>query len=418
MYRYDPRMIPTPSQFAHHWAIDPAVCFLNHGSFGGTPRQVLARQDALRAQMEAETIKFFVEDFFDLMDRARKALAGFLHCNWEDFAPIPNATIAVATVLDSLVDAGRIGKGDELLINEHEYPACQNNFRRAARRCGASVVTAAIPFPCPSPAAAAEAVMSRVTPRTKLVLLSHVTSPTGIILPIEQLVADLERRGIITLVDGAHAPGMVPGLNLTTLNASFYTANCHKWICSPKGSAFLHVRKDMQAITRPLALSNNAEKPKAGRSQFLTEFDFQGTADYTPFMTIPAAIEFMSGLLPGGFDAVMQHNHRLCLAGRDLICRELGITPPAPDSMIGSISTMILPPHDEATRTRLAQRPSKYHDAIQDALLSRFRVQVPFWGLAGKPERFLRISAQLHNSMEQYEYLAQAVKVLLAEERG
>ena len=126
-------MLPTPSQFAHHWAIDPTVCFLNHGSFGGTPRQVLAHQDALRAQMEAETIKFFVEDFFDLMDQARKALATFLHGSWEDFAPIPNATIAVATVLDSLVDAGRIGKGDELLINEHEYPACRAPLRGLRR---------------------------------------------------------------------------------------------------------------------------------------------------------------------------------------------------------------------------------------------------------------------------------------------
>jgi isopenicillin-N epimerase len=367
--------------------------------------------------MEAETIKFFVEDFFDLMDHARKALGTFLHCDWRDLAPVPNATVAVATVLDSLVDAHRIGPGDELLINEHEYPACQNNFRRAAKRSGASIVTASIPFPCPSASAAAQALLDRVTPRTKLVLLSHVTSPTGLVLPIAAMVKELESRGIMTLVDGAHAPGMVPGLNLSELGAAFYTANCHKWICSPKGSAFLHVRKDLQEIVRPLALSNNAERPKAGRSQFLTEFDFQGTADYTAFMAISSAIDFMSSVLPGGFAAVMKHNHELCISGRNTICRVLEIEPPAPDDMIGSISTMILPPHDEATRVRLAQRPSRYHDAIQDEMLAKFRVQVPFWGLSGKPERFLRISAQLHNSPAQYEYLAEAVRVLLAQER-
>jgi isopenicillin-N epimerase len=367
--------------------------------------------------MEAEPIRFFVEEFMELMDTARKALGGFLSCNWQDFAPIPNATIAVATVLDSLVDSGRIAPGDELLINEHEYPACQNNFRRAARRAGAKVVTASLPFPCESPAAAADALMDRVTSKTRLVLLSHVTSPTGIILPVESLVRELNSRGIHTLVDGAHAPGMVESLNLGTLGAAFYTANCHKWICSPKGSAFLYVREDLQAEVRPLALSNNAEKPKAGRSQFLTEFDFQGTADYTAFMAIPKAIEFMSSLLPGGFIEVMRRNHALCIEGRNIVCSELGIKPTAPDSMLGSICTMILPPHDEATRARIMLRPSRYHDAIQDEMLRKYRIQVPFWGLAGKPERFLRISAQVYNSVEQYRYLAGAVKDLLAAER-
>jgi isopenicillin-N epimerase len=409
-------MLPAPSEHARHWAIDPEVCFLNHGSFGGTPLVVMQAQDAMRARMERETIRFFVEDFSPLMDRARVALANFLSCRWEDLAPIPNATVAVATVLDSLVECGRIAKGDELLTNEHEYPACQNSLRRAAKRSGAKVVTASIPFPCPSPKAAADAILSKVSPRTRVVLLSHVTSPTGLILPVESIVRDLESRGVMTLIDGAHAPGMVPGLDLGRLGASFYTANCHKWICSPKGSAFLHVRADMQEFIRPLALSNNAEKPKPGRSQFLTEFDFQGTGDYTPFMCIPEAIEFMSHVIPGGFPAVMRHNHELCLAGRDLLCRELGMTPPAPDEMIGTICTMILPPHDEATRMRLAARPSKYHDAIQDEMLRRFRIQVPFWFLAGKPDRFVRISAQLHNSPAQYEYLAESLKTLLREE--
>jgi isopenicillin-N epimerase len=410
-------MLPAPSEFARHWAIDPGICFLNHGSFGGTPRAVMAAQDALRARMEAETIRFFVQDFSGLVDRARRSLAAFLHCQWDDLAPVPNATVAVATVLDSLIDEGLIAPGDELLTNDHEYPACQNNLRRAARRSGAKVVIAELPFPCPSAEAMIDGVLAKVTSRTRLALLSHVTSPTGLVMPVERLVPELERRGVMTLVDGAHAPGMVAGLDLDAMGASFYTANCHKWICSPKGSAFLHVRKDLQPRVRPLALSNNAERPKPGRSQFLTEFEYVGTCDYTAFMCIPDAIEFMSGLLPGGFAEVMERNRRLCLAGRDILCRELGITPPAPDAMIGAICTMILPPHEEARRLRLSQRPSIYHDAIQDEALRRFSIQVPFWGLPSRPDRFVRISAQLHNSEAQYRHLAGAIKVLLEEER-
>lgn len=415
------------NQHTRHWGLDPAIAFLNHGSFGACPTVVLAEQSRLRAQMEAEPIKFFVEDFFNLMDVARKSLGEFLLCDWQDLAPIPNATNAVATVLDSLVDSGRIAPGDELLINDHEYPACQNIFRRAARRSGAKVVTANIPFPCTSPAAAGESVLSQVTSRTRLVLLSHITSPTGMIMPVESLVRELESRDIMCLVDGAHAPGMIPGLNLTELNPSFYTANCHKWICSPKGSAFLYARKDLQEELRPLALSNNAEKPKKGRSQFLTEFDYQGTSDYTPFMAIPAALAFMEelgrSLKPAhgerGFDRLMRANHDLCIAGRNIICSHLGITPPVPDEMVGCISTMILPPHTGANQARLdalRARPSAYHDAIQDAVLRNHKIQVPFWGLAGKPERFVRISAQIYNSLEQYQRLAEAIKVELAQE--
>lgn len=415
------------NQHTRHWGLDPAIAFLNHGSFGACPTVVLETQSRLRAQMEAEPIKFFVEDFFNLMDEGRKSLGAFLSCDWQDFAPIPNATNAVATVLDSLVDSGRIAPGDELLINDHEYPACQNIFRRAARRSGAKVITASIPFPCPSSAVAAEAVLSRVTSRTRLVLLSHITSPTGMIMPVNSLVRELESRDIMCLVDGAHAPGMVPGLSLSELNPSFYTANCHKWICSPKGSAFLYVRKDLQEDLRPLALSNNAEKPRPHRSQFLTEFDYQGTADYTPFMAIPAALSFMEELGRSmkpvaherGFDSLMQANHDLCISGRNTICSQLGIEPPIPDDMVGSISTMILPPHAKASQAKLdalRARPSAYHDAIQDAVLRTHKIQVPFWGLAGKPERFVRISAQVYNSLEQYQRLGEAIKIELANE--
>jgi len=405
--------LPSPSGLSRHWSLDPGVVFLNHGSFGATPLAVQAAQNEYRARLEREPVKFFIEDHMGLMDTVRQSLGRFIHCPPQHLAPLPNASIAVATVFENL----KLSPGDEVLMNEHEYPACQNTVRRAAARSGAKVVTIALPFPCPTPDAVVEAVLRAVTAKTKLALLSHVTSPTGLVMPVEPIVAELNRRGVQTLVDGAHAPGMIPGLDLSRLAPTYYTANCHKWICSPKGSAFLYVHPDHQPGFRPLALSNHAEKGKPGRSQFLTEFDFVGTQDYTSIYAIPDAIDFMGGVLPGGWPQVQAANHDLCTRGRNHLCRVLGMQPPAPDSMIGSICTMILPPHDEARRARLAARPTKYHDALQDTLIERHRIQVPVWGLAGKPDRFLRISSQVYNTIEQYEYLAEAVKGELARER-
>ncbi len=403
--------LPSPSPFFAHWNLDPNVCFLNHGSFGATPRAVLAAQDRLRGQMESEPVRFFVEEMHELMDTARRALGAFVHCPFECIAPMPNATNAVATVMQSLVDEGMLTSGDEILTNEHEYTACQNTLRRTAQRSGAVVRSVALPFPVAHPSQITAAVMGGVTPRTRIVLLSHVTSPSGLIMPVADIVTQLSARGILSLVDGAHAPGMIPDLNITQIAPTFYTANCHKWICSPKGSAFLYVRPDLRAVIRPLALSNNAEKPRPGRDRFLTEFDYQGTSDYSAFMSIPAALDFMGSLLPGGWPALMQHNHSMVIRGRNLICDALSIARPAPDSMIGSISTLILPERMGTTPSR----PTKYHDATQDDILHRFRVQAPLWGIPTSPRRFMRISAQIYNTVEQYEYYARALAQLATE---
>jgi isopenicillin-N epimerase len=406
----NPSRFPAPSPLLAQWTLDPSVVFLNHGSFGATPRAVLEARHRYEAMMEREPVSFFVEHLEPLMDSMRAELAAFLRCRPEAIAPMPNASIAVATVIES----SNLSPGDEILITEHEYPACQNSLRRAAARRGASVVKAPLPFPCPSPHAAAESILSAVTPRTRLVMLSHVTSPSGMILPVEPLVRELESRGVRVLVDGAHAAGMIPTLDLDALGASYYCGNCHKWICSPKGSAFLYVRSDLRQLVRPLALSNNAEKPKPGRSQFLTEFDYIGTQDYSSILAIPDALRIMPTFMPGGWPAIMRHNHDLVLAGRKLVCEALGVEPPCPETMIGSIATIVLPPHAPERHARLMARPSRYHDALQDALVTKHRIQVPVWGVPGHPARFLRLSAQLYTTMEQYHYLVDALKAELA----
>lgn len=406
--------LPSPSEFACHWDIDPETVYLNHGSFGAAPRLVLEAQRAWRARMERELVKWFVEEHPPAIDQARRALGQFLSCDWDCIAPVPNATLAVATAFSN----ANLIQGDEVLITDHEYPACQNNARWYASKSGASVTVANVPFPVASASDLTNAILSKITSRTKLALLSHVTSSSGLIFPLEHVVPALESMGVRVIVDGAHAPGMVPTVNLSKLGASYYTANCHKWICSPKSGAFLFVRRDLQDGFRPLALSNNAEYPKQGRSQFLTEFEYIGTQDMSAFYSISDAIRVVNAMLPAGWPEVMQRNHALCLKARDLLCRALGMTPTAPDSMVGSICTMILPPHPKELHSRLSKRPTKYHDPLWDALLQKWGIQVPIWTVADTGHRTLRISAQLYNSIEQYEYLANALREELANERG
>jgi isopenicillin-N epimerase len=407
------RSLPPPSALGEHWTLARDVVFLNHGSFGAAPRAVLAEQAAFREQMEQEPVRFFVERHAGLVEAARHAIAGFVRCDPEGVAMMPNASTGVATVFDNVP----LRPGDEVLLGDHEYPACRNTLRRACARRGAVVVPVAIPFPVDSPDRVVEAYVAAVTPRTRLALVSHVTSPTALVLPVDRIVRELRSRGVDVLVDGAHAPGMIPWLDVGALGAPYYVANCHKWVCAPKGAAFVWVRPDRREGFRPLVLSNNAENPRPGRPHFVTEFEYAGTTDYTPWYSVPRAIHFMGGLL-SGWPEVCGRNRDLCLRARAAICRALEVPEPAPPSMIGSMAVVILPPHDPERHERLGRRPTRYHDALQDALLERWRIQVPIWGLPGRPERFVRISAQVYNSPEQYDYLAQALRAELAHERS
>ena len=391
-------ILPEPSEHARHWDLDPGVVFLNHGSFGACPREVLAAQREFVARMEREPVLFVHRDLEGLLDHARIALADFLGADADDIAFVTNATSGVNTVLRSL----RFAPGDELLTTDHEYNACRNALDLAAATWGARVVTARVPFPLQDPAQVVEALTAAATPRTKLVLVDHVTSPTGMVLPVERIVAAFAERGIDVLVDGAHAPGMLP-LELRRLGAAYYTGNCHKWLCTPKGSAFLHVRRDRQAAIRPLAISHGANSTRTDRSRFRLEFDFCGTCDASPWLAIPAALAFLGRLLPGGIPALMVHNRALALRARDLLCSALGSAPPCPDSMIGSLASIVLDP--------LALDPvgPLGLDPLQVRLWERWHIEVPVMRWASPRLRMLRVSPQAYNAFAQYEYLARAV---------
>jgi len=266
-----------------------------------------------------------------------------------------------------------------------------------------------VPFPLRGEDDVVAPVLAAATPRTRLALLDHITSPTGLILPIERLVAELAGRGIETLVDGAHAPGMVP-LDLRALGAAYYSANCHKWLCTPKGSAFLWVRRDRQADVHPLTISHGAKGERPGRSRFRLEFDWTGTQDPTAWLTVPKAIDYLGGIVPGGWPGLMARNRALALDARRLLCAAAGTEPACPDEMLGSLASVILP--DSITNeTGWRQR-----DPLQARLFDGWGIEVPIMRWPAAPRRLIRVSAQLYNSPEQYARLAEALRKELAAE--
>jgi len=386
------------------WALDPAVTFLNHGSFGACPRSVLKFQRAIQDRMEHQPMRFFVDDFEALWDEARRSLAKFVGARPNDLVLLADATAGVNTVLRSL----RFKPGDELLVTDHEYNACRNALNCEAKDSGARVVVMPIPFPLTSGDEVVEAVLRGVTRRTRLALLDHVTSSTGLVLPMAKLVRELAARGVETLVDGAHGPGMIP-LNLRKLGAAYYTGNCHKWLCAPKGAAFLHVRSDLQRHVRPLVISHGANSPRTDRSRFLIEFGWMGTDDPSAWLCVPEALRCIGGLLPGGWPEVMRHNRELALAACRHLCAELGIALPAPENMIGAMASIPLPDAQISRRYDILNGL----DAMRAQLLREFRIEAPVFPWPAPPKRLLRISAQLYNALPDYVRLATAVKSLL-----
>jgi isopenicillin-N epimerase len=385
------------SSFQQLWSLDTSVTFLNHGSFGACPTTVLEAQQRLRQQLEHEPLRFFGREWEPLLDEARKKLAEFVGGDAEDLVFVPNATTGVNSVLRSLV----FHPEDEILTTNHEYNACRNALDFIASRTGARVVVAKIPFPIESPQEILEAVIEQVSPKTRLALLDHVSSQTGLIFPLQQLVKQLQQRGVDTLVDGAHAPGMLP-LNLLEIGATYYTGNCHKWLCAPKGAAFLYVRRDKQPEIRPLTISHGANSPRTDKSRFQLEFDWMGTDDPTAYMCVPEAIAFMGSLLPGGWNELRQRNHQLALQARQLLCEALDVSMPCPDEMIGSMAVVPMPEVLE----------SRNFMALRDELFDRFGIQVQVVPWQEKPKLLVRVSAQIYNTPEQYEYLGKALKEL------
>ena len=402
------------SEFRELWPLDPGVDFLNHGSFGAAPTAVLDAQSSFRRRMEAEPVAFFSRDLEPMLDAERGALGAFVGADPDDLAWVDNATTAVNTVLRWLP----LEPGDELLTTDHEYNACRNAMDAVAEHAGARVVTVALPFPTGGPEEIIGRVLEAVTPRTRLAVLDHVTSATALAFPLDELVPELASRGVDTLVDGAHAPGMLD-VDIDRLGAAYYTGNLHKWVCAPKGAAFLHVRRDRQAGIHPLVVSHGLNSVRTDRSRYRLEADWTGTRDPSAWLSVPVAIDLLGGLLPGGWRAVRLRNRDLALRARDLLCASLSVAAPAPDAMLGSMAAVPLPGEQEAGAV---QGVDLYADPVHAALLARgLQVMVTPWPQrpdGGRWRRLVRISAALYNDLDQYARLAEALGEIAAVRRA
>ncbi len=375
------------------WPLDPERVHLNHGSFGAVPTAVLEHQEALRRRVERNPVRELWLTFAGGLDEARNSAAAFLGADPDGFAFVPNATTGVNAVVSSLA----LEPGDEVLVTDHAYGAIRYAVERVCRRAGATAVVQPVPLPSTSPGELADAVLAGVTARTRLAVIDQIASPTGLRFPVERLVAELRGRGVLSLVDGAHAPGVVD-VDLAALDPDIWTGNFHKWCCAPLGSAGLWVRAEHRAWVQPVVTSWFVGEP------YPASFRWIGTDDYSAYEAVPAALAFMADL---GWDRVRSHNRALAAYGRDVVARALGTEPPIPpgaDALVESMTLVALPAgfaqtDDAAVALRLRIADELGIEALTVA-----------WNGRG----YLRLSAQVYNAPADYERLAEGLPGLLA----
>ncbi len=376
----------------HHFLLDPNVVFLNHGSFGACPQVVMDAQQAWRLEMERNPVEFLSRRAVNLLYRARSTLADALGACADDLTFITNATTGVNMVAQSLA----LEPGDEVLTTDLEYGACDATFARACAQRGA--IYRRIPISLPyRQAQLIEQLMAAITPRTRMIFLSQITSTTALILPVAEICAAARARGILTLIDGAHAPGQI-AVDLATIGADFYTGNCHKWQCAPKGSAFLHSRPEHHASLDATVISwgyvdGIAEHPEAkvflGSTEFERRMQWQGTRDYSAWLAVEAALQFQAD---HAWEKVRANCHALARHAHDTLTQRTGLPPIANDTDWAQM-VCIPVPHTDALRLR--QR--LFEESGIEIAVTTHRDQV-----------FVRLSVQGYNTEADIERLLSA----------
>ena len=380
--------VPLPGSDPAAWMLDPRIDFLNHGSFGARPRAVVAAQQSLRVDFEARPIEWLDRRRRDMVAEAQARVGAFLGMPPDRFGFVANASAAVCSVLRSL----EFEPGDEIVTTDHAYGAVMRTIEHVARRTGAVPVIATVPVPVGGPGDVLEAVARCLGPRARLLVVDHVTSPTAIVLPAAELARLAHERGVRCLVDGAHAPGMLP-LDVASIGADWYAGNLHKWCCAPVGAAFLHAAPAAPRVHPPVISHFHEES-------LVEEFGWQGTRDITPWLTAATAIEWMASAGgPGGWTAVRAANDALADEAAGILAAAWGTGPTAPRAMRGSMAAVEIP-------EPLAARGLEA-EAMRDRLAAEHGIEGPILDFAGR--RWARVSAQLYNRREQYERLAAVV---------
>jgi isopenicillin-N epimerase len=387
-----PAALSAPVSPIERWALDPAVVHLNHGSYGGCLRSVTAAAAAWRERLEAAPMQFMVLDWQPALDAARAALAAFLHAPADRLVFVPSSTTGVAIALNSV----ELAAGDDIVTIDQAYRACMNQLKRLAAARGATITAVPVPLPF-DPGALVDAVARAITPRTRLALFDHITSPTALCLPIESLVGLFRARGIPVVVDGAHAPGQIP-LDVAAIGATWYIGNCHKWLCAPKGSGFLVVAEGAPA--RPVVTSHGASREYGPPNRLHAELDWSGTHDPSVHLAVPTALAAVAAE-GGGWPAIYQRNHALVCELRRRLTDGLAppLAPPlAPDDALGCMAAM-----------PIQLPPGLTTPALLDRLL-RDGWEIPVFEFPRGP--LIRVSAHLYNHADQADLLAAKLHAL------
>ena len=366
---------------------------LNHGSFGAVPRVVFEHQNQWRARIEADPVELLGRRHGELIDQAKQQIGAWLGMNSPDFGLVTNATEGINCVLRAL----ELSPGDELVTTTHVYNAVRQAMKYTAQRAGAAYREIPLPLPIHSPRTIEQAVLDGLTPRTRLLVVDHISSPTALLFPVQNILAGCANLGVDVLIDGAHAPGMID-LNVGKLAPAYYAGNLHKWTCAPKGAAFIWARPDRQTGLHPLIVSHHLGQGLA------KEFSWQGTRDISAWLTVPRAMEFLAEF---GWDRVMTHNHALAVWVHQHLCRQWKVPPISPPngSMLGSMTTVPLPPPlDRLTDPQSAALQRRLHD--------EYHIEVPVVQWSGRT--YLRPSCQIYNIAEEYQQLAKAIETCLS----
>ncbi|MEZ0396978.1 MAG: aminotransferase class V-fold PLP-dependent enzyme [Anaerolineales bacterium] len=375
-----------------HFLLDPKVTFLNHGSFGATPRPVFRAYQRWQRQLERQPVEFLGRRFAALMRLARQALGEYLGAAADDLVYTTNVTVALNIVARSL----DLGPGDEVLASDHEYGALDRTWRFLAHERGFTYINHPIPVPLTTPAAFVETLWQGVTARTRVIFLSHITSPTALIFPVAEVCARARREGILTVIDGAHAPGQIP-LRLDELGADFYGGNLHKWLCAPKGAGFLYARPSAQPLLKPLVVSWGYQAETPGPSRFIDEQEWTGTRDIAAFLAVPEAIRFQE---EHHWERVRMACHALLRETAARLCALTGLQPLADETWYAQMAALPLP--DAVDLTLLRTR-----------LYDQARIEVPLLNWQGR--KLMRVSMQGYNSRRDVEKLIRTVARALAE---
>lgn len=373
----------------NQFLLDENVVYLNHGSYGACPKSVFEEYQSWQNQFELQPVDFVENQLPGLLAKSRTTLSEFLNVNANDMVLIPNPTTAMNEIVRSL----DLSPGDEILTTNHEYGAIENTWKFITKKTGAIYKPVNIPLPIISKDNIVEIITSNITDRTKVIFLSHITSPTALIFPVKQICDFARKKGIISIIDGAHAPGQI-ALDISVIDPDIYIGTCHKWLCAPKGSSFMYVKKALQESIDPLVVGWGWRDESSELTQFINNHEWWGTQDLSAYLSIPKAVELSNST---EWNNTISHNRELLLKIRDRINRITGESLICPDEMIGKMAAVILPHID----------PFKF----KTSLIEEYKIEIPVYKWCNY--NILRVSMQVYNHQRDLDCLASALNKLL-----